>query len=486
MIAQKVLSKFFGWVRHSPPVLREQMIAEQEFLGLRPVDRLREELAQGLFLDWFWFERPLTSTMCSPVSLFRQERRKTCSESEYPALAAMEKTIFSLYEVLETRPAEDRLLLRDCMRGVKWMLHEHAGSRSSSSGDILIARVIPVEPLALMTGWAAHFPAKIEEFERNKKDYFKDHKMPFMRPRDALNLFVEPVDWDSKGAAFVRAKLSGLWQRWSPGITFREVERIVGEERMERLMDIQKAFLERCPADEDREKAMELLMSYWNWHAGTRIGKEPPAERGGAMGPVERDLGRRMSLFGMARLRETGRVLTSEEVRAWYGDPHNGKDGKSPMQMIQDERRAAGEQAPENMNVHVFGGEIDDITPGEREGDRLWRAGNDAMVQHRFKEAIEKLEAAYELLRHREGINFRVLGNLGLAYAILGRKEDAENALQGALTHNPDYDLARRTLSRLQSMNRWEFERFRREAPSQLTKTEWSPDRKDPEEDKNA
>ncbi len=486
MNAQKMLAKFFSWVRHASAVRLEQLAAEQEFLGLKPIDRLHDDLAQGLFLDWFWFERPLTSAMRSPVSLFAQERQRAASAPERAVLAAMEKTLFGLYEVTDVRPAENHMVLRDCLRSASWTIQEHSGSRSCDRGDLLIARVIPVKPVALITGWTAHFPATIEEFERNRKDHFKDGAMPPMRPRDVLELFIVHVDWNSKGAAFVRAKLSGLWQRWTPGLSFRELEEIVGEECVERLMDVQKSFLERCPADEDRKDAMELLMAYWNWHAGVRLGKKPPVERGGAMGLIEKELGQRMSLYGVQRLKETGRTLTSEEIQAWYRNPANGESGKSPVEMIQEERRSAGERVPEQMDVRVFSGEIDTVTPGMREGDRMWRAGNEAMLAHRFKEAIEKLEAAYALLKQTDEVNFRVLGNLGLCYAIVGRKDEAMRALQGALTHNPDYDLARRNLSRLRSMGNQEYSQFRRAAPGQLTKIEWSPDRQDPVGDKNA
>ncbi len=95
------------------------------------------------------------------------------------------------------------------------------------------------------------------------------------------------------------------------------------------------------------------------------------------------------------------------------------------------------------------------------------------MIHRNYKKAAQMYEEALAVLKHDKTISFRVFGNLGICYALMGERGKAIEAQREALRHNPDYDRARRHLSDLEAMTDKQYEKFLKDGPNNLTHTEW-------------
>jgi tetratricopeptide (TPR) repeat protein len=100
-----------------------------------------------------------------------------------------------------------------------------------------------------------------------------------------------------------------------------------------------------------------------------------------------------------------------------------------------------------------------EIGEDEAQGAQLANEGIKLLMDRKPTQALELLQKAYPLMKKHPD-NFRVLGNIATAYAMLGNREDAMAMLRAALKANPDYDLARDNLHRLGILTPEEFRRL--------------------------
>ena len=462
----QLLEKFRGWAAHEPVVKHEVLAAQEEFFAFVDRDRLEgSELLYGLFLEWFWFDRKTTAYLKTPAELYCQAHGRRFSQAERAIIESFQHTIFGLFEMLEVFPKEGMIHVRQFKTSHEWRVRDVKGSQSFKAGQILFARLIPMPGDAIFSGWVTGFPQSGGEFEKMMHLRFegkKDVKQP--TPREVLSLFVSPIRWEDKSAEFCRAKVASLWQRWNPtAMSYREMEQFVGEGDMSGFTRALQALIQVAPNPTDANEATKILNAYWNLASGHLKGDKPPIQKHQeSTGPIEAAIVQRLMSESMVHFQATQKASSDEEVHAWLKNPANGVGGRTPHEMIIEERRRMGHPDPEKITFRIG------VTQTERNNPAMAAANAEReralalMKEERFADAAPLLEGAYRVLKDHEELSFRTLGNLGSCYAVMGKREEALEAFRGALRHNPDYDMARQNLSYLESMGPAEYEAFRK------------------------
>jgi tetratricopeptide (TPR) repeat protein len=486
MNTQKLLNKFRGWALHEPVIKREIPYAEDEFFAFHTKPTLDDDpTLQGLFIEWFLFDRKTTSHLKTPIDLFIEKKKNDFSKDETVFLESLKRTIFGIFEVLSTKPNEGLIKMKQVDDPMEWTVQDFSGSKSLAPKTILFTRLASSSPYAIMTGWAAGYPMHNVEIKKDLTKIIEQGKKLPITPRDLLRLFAERIQWEDKGMDFCRNKLASIWQKWSPkGMTWKELEEGFGRGDQECLHKAHQALIESLPHKSLMDDAVRLIQAYWNTFSGATVGKKTPLENVQELpkGPKEKLYYKRLSDESIHHFQEKGKIFTPEEVQAWLKDPAKGENGVSPFDLIYDERIAAGHPEPDKIGLHITINATSLDSPELKQASSDYNRANDEMVKKNYAVAVKLYESAYRLIQYDTKFAFRLLGNLGLCYALLGQREKAMETLQAALRHNPDYDLARKRLSELEKMTPEEYLKFLKEAPNQVFSTPWEKESRGPED----
>ena len=457
--ASKYLNKLKGWAHHEGLVQVEVPEARDEFLPVpRSVPPEAQATVNKLFDDWFAWERRLIRANLTPVELFirTQERKLKEQELEIYRRFVNEQT-FGLFKVESVDPGRGMELKR-LTDGRAFDVIEVAASQEAEGDECMIARLIPFEDHWVIASLAGAYPAGASyAFERSLAAFPKKDKArnPEFKPRHFLSLLVPKVDWHEQGLPRVKARISMMLQRWKVSdLTVSKLEKDILEAHEKRAPNTPffQAVLSRCPSSHDAEEITELLTAFWNLTIPESVDKP---------GPKESMLFGDLSRVVIARLRRDdvtdeaeARAKAQEIMRQWLKEPQKELEGRAPEQVILEERKATGNPRTDFL-FSIIPSEVK-IGPEEDEGTRLADQGIRLLVEKKATEALALFEKAYPLMKTHPS-NFRLLGNMATAHVLLGDREKAIELLRASLRANPDYNLARSNLHRLETLTPEQF-----------------------------
>lgn len=461
----KYWNKFSAWSRGEGQVRAEVPEALQEFLG--DPSRIPEDSrlqVEQLFDGWFLLDRKLTRARATPIELFMQVHKRALTAAElgiYRRFA--DENRFGFFKIEDTRPGEgfDARLMPG---GDLFRVLDMAGSESVEKGAYLITRLLPFEDHWTVPNFIGAYPPEAGyDMDRLFGEGGRKLKAGELRPRDVLSLFIPKIDWAREGLPRVKARLAMLLQRWGVGeITASMVEKEIkaAHERRELLNPMLKIVVGRAPSKDEAQDAMELLTAWWN------LTLPEPEEKVFPRGPKEmmllRDLQRAIAgRIEDAVFNESGKAeqLARELAREWLAKPQKELGGKSPAQVIADERKALGNPR-EELGISIVP-ERFELGSQEMEAVKLANQGTEYLLKKDAARALECLEKAYAGMKGRKDA-CRVLGKMATACVMLGRREQAIEALRAALQVDPDYGVARNNLQLLEGMAPAEFKKKHR------------------------
>lgn len=475
MNTRKLLDKFRGWAQRDPVMTEELTEANAEFFAFyeEPGDADLDRDLVGLFIEWFLYDRKTTRYLKTPVEVFLRYSGRAFSKKEKDFYRALAGTIFGAFEILACDREAGFVHVKRLDGEGEWRLKDVAGSNSMEAGYLVFARIIPLAEEPAFTGWVTGFPLGAGEIKAMlDKVMGPPEKRTGLKPRHLLGLWSQPEDWLAKGEFFCKTRLAGVWQRWCGGKPFAELESAVDSGDYDKYLQVQETLLENCPAPDQIGEATKLLEAYWNLASGKKSGAKAPVELAGpGPGPVEKKFLKLLGDAVFGKHQRTGEDFSGEETDAWLKDPGNGENGRSPFELITEERKKNGHPYPDKIAYSMT------VRPVENKASGLAVKQHQAalahMIRNDFKGAAALFEQALAVLKHDRAVSFRLFGNLGICYALMGEKERAFEALREALRHNPDYDRARTHLSDLEAMTDEEYAKFLKDGPGNLAHTEW-------------
>lgn len=477
MNTPKLLDKFRGWAHYDTVMKQELLEAGEEFFafyeGLNTVGD--DVTLKGLFHEWFLFDRKTTRYLQTPAEVFLRYGGGAAVKKEKRFFKVLTETVFGAFEVLSSDEKAGSVHIKRLDGAGEWTIKDVLGSQSMQAGDVLFARVIPLAVEPILTGWVAGYPKGSGEL----KDIFKkfsdaSNKLYGLKPRYLLKFWTQPINWHEKGEYYCKTRLAVIWQRWcGKNIPFSDLESAVDCGDHDKYLLAEKILLESVTDPDEFNDITGLLEAYWNLASGKKTGLKTPAEMVGPTGPgpVEKKYLNLLGDANLKRYQKTGMELSKEENDAWLKNPANGENALSPFELISGERKSSNHPFPERIgySIKIQGIERKAAEPASEKT----QAAMGFMMHNNFKKAAQMYEEALAVLKHDKSVSFRVLGNLGICYALMGEREKSVEALHEALRHNPDYDRARRHLSELEAMTDKQYQKFLKDGPGNLTHTEW-------------
>lgn len=458
--ARKHLNKLKGWAKREGLVQVEVAEAMDEFVpNAAAVPAESRDSVQKLFEDWFIWERRLIRTNTTPLELFiRGHERKLTAKDLQIYRRCIAEGSFGLFRVESVDPGEGMELKRITDERI-FRVVEISASQEAKGGEYLIARIIPFEDHWEIASLVGAYPSEASyPIERSLSALRGKARAIEFKPRHFLRLLLPKIDWYEQGLPRVKARISMILQRWKVAdLTASQLEKDVLEAHSKRAPNhpLFNSVVSRAPSQDDAQEMVELLVAFWNLTIPKDMAKP---------GPKESMLFRDLSRLIIARLRDEGvleEALAKEKAKAmmarWLDEPQNELEDRSPRQVILEERQAMGNPRTD-LEFSITPSRLE-IGQGEEEGAQLANKGIKLLIEKKPAEALEFLQKAYPLMKKHPD-NFRVLGNLATAYVMLGRRDEAMEMLRAALRANPDYNLARNNLHRLENLTPSEFQRM--------------------------
>ncbi|HAH30887.1 MAG TPA: hypothetical protein DCL44_01075 [Elusimicrobia bacterium] len=472
----KLLDKMRNWIAYDPVMRQEMLEAKDEFFAFSEYDQDAgaKDNITGLLAEWFMYDRKTTRYLKTPAEVFLQYGAKGLTSTEKAFFKNLSKTIFGVFEVLSSDKEAGILRIKRLDGTGEWAIRDMKGSRSATAGSVIFARIIPLPDNPVFTGWVAGWPGGAADMRRIfSKAFANPEKITGFKPRHLLRLWAKPVNWIEKGEFFCKTRLAGIWQKWcGKSRPFAELESAVDAGDHSKYLIAEQTLVESCPDPEQVQEIMGLLQAYWNLASGSKAGLKTPVELvGEGPGPVEKSFLDMLGAANMTRHKKTGKEYSREENDAWLKTTANGEKGVSPFELISQERKARNHPYPDKIAYSIKIQGIANKT-GEAASDKA-QAATGFMMHKNFEKAARLYEDALTVLKHDKSISYRVLGNLGICYALMGERDRALETLREALRHNPDYDRARRHLGELESMTAAQYKKFLKNGPGHLTHSEW-------------
>ena len=477
MNTRKLLDKFRGWAHYDPVMKQEMLDAAGEFFAFyeEPEAIERDVTLKGLFHEWFLFDRKTTRYLKTPAEIFLRYGGRAVAKKEKEFFKALTETVFGVFEVLSSDAQAGLIHIKRVDGAGEWTVKDIRGSQSMQAGNVLFARVIPLAEEPIFTGWVSGYPAGGGELKDIFKKFSDSSKnLSGLKPRYLLKLWSRPINWLEKGEFFCKTRLAGIWQRWcGKDRPFSELEAAVDTGDHDKYLLAQKTLLESVPDHDELHDLMDLLEAYWNLSSGKKAGLKTPVERVGPAGPgpVERKYLNMLGDANFKRYQKNGGELSKEENNSWLKNPANGENGLSPFELISKERKSNNHPFPEQISYSIKIQGLENKAAGP--ASEKTQAALGFMMHKNFKKAAQLYEEALTVLKHDKSVSFKIFGNLGICYALMGEREKAAEALREALRHNPDYDRAREHLSDIESMTDKQYKKFLKEGPDHLTHSEW-------------
>lgn len=130
------------------------------------------EARMASFLDFYIFDWPLAEIGRTPAQLYFEQARDA-GEEDRKVLAGLTRTRHSLWEVRKV--GKQRLRLRDCFSGEDCEVFERRDPVGLGKGDLLEARLIPVDGMLLFSPAFCFHPREVKkpvlrEIKRLKKE----------------------------------------------------------------------------------------------------------------------------------------------------------------------------------------------------------------------------------------------------------------------------------------------------------------------------
>ncbi|MEK7158146.1 MAG: tetratricopeptide repeat protein, partial [Patescibacteria group bacterium] len=362
---------------------------------------------------------------------------------------------FGIFRV-EGVAAGESMELKIMPAGPSYHVVEELGSTQAEPGAYVIGSIVPFEDHWLLFTLAGAYPkGNSYPLERGFAASGKNLKAGELRQRDLLELFMPKINWQEEGLPRVRARLSMLLQRWSVSdVTAAQVEKdiMAAHEKKGYTHSLQQVVLSKAPSVDEAKEAAEVLTALWNLTLPKVAMSPGPRET-----MVARDMlstvGREMAGKSFKDQGE-GIKWSRERMDALLDLPQKELEGKTPREIILEERRALGNPRQDVGYIAV----PSEAILQDDEGARLANKAQICLARGDAREALELLQKSYQLMKG-DPEAFRILGNMATAHVVLGNREEALEMLRGALKANPDYKVARDNLHLLESMGPEEFMR---------------------------
>jgi len=413
-----------------------------EVLSLyEPVDGDLSERLLAAVLDAFIFDHELPD---GGTPYERYLENAPIAPSDRAAFETFARNVFSVFEVREVFTG-DGIVVSDMLRGGDCFVRERLGSLQLETGNVVFCRLAAFKSCYFIISpasdaWPPEMGYSIKRYLRDTGSDDDDRKIGAFDILDmTLELEDRPTDLNSlKRALKRRLRDVGIQ------IDFRSLGRRINtnDSPFDAFPEI---FEHDYSSQEELKDIIDLVHALWNKHPRKEFHGKSPEEMS-SIGPRENSL-------ILDLMEETKNAVDPDEHPSleeaqlacdafrdsWLLTPQEELDGKTPMEVIREERIELGNKRQGfsyRIQIEQFGG-----TDSSR-AERLYEEGLETFRKGATARSAELFEEVTELYPE----HYKAWSNLGCCYAYLGHKDEAMKCYERALEIKPDYDFPKRNM----------------------------------------
>lgn len=424
---------------------RPELISELDTkLGFFGPLQMPDKDKRMLVLDWFMFDAKSKALRENPLDCLLKEA--DLDEETKQLYRNFRQSKFSLFEIKALRIGKGMLLI-NLLDNQEHQVFDVSASKTLQKGQCCLLRMLPFEDYFILTGVGYPFPASSTPVLRLIAKNMRESGRPVhLSPLQVCEImFAAP----KREQLPVRERFELICREH--GISSDEIRQFLEEMRRKALnKEGNEGFAEKIfdklkprPGFDARELS-EALVGTWN----SFVAEQPDYVE---KGPMETMLVRAALDYVGNRVKPDGRKnleklesQMNELQREWLNSPLEELEGKTPAEIILEEREQLGNPQKEI----GFTMQINKLKPGleeEQKVNTLLDEARGLMQERRVPEAIAIMESV--LKEYPEAAP--VWQNLGIAYVLSQDRTNARRCFEKALEINPKYEMARRDLERL-------------------------------------
>lgn len=455
---KEIMRQFYthlaDFISKMPEVLKEMAYEERFFRNLN----MSEAERRNLVFDWYIFDYKSEVLSKNLLQYFLEKAK--LNEDLKAIYERFKDGIFSIFEVKALRMNKE-MIARDLATTKEYGIKDTTLTRQISKGQCGFLRVLPFQDYYILTGTGYFFPQEASYFI---KLFFMDAeklKKPFkLTPLTIYEIFfakMKPESLPTIERFILLCKEGGLKDDY-----INETIQKIREEALNKgdFQNIQKELIAKIkPYPEfDIKEITQAFIDVWNGFISQQKGY---IEKG----PVETALIDVLMSYvqlkvNPKRYKDEKRAAQKAEelMEGWLKTPRQELDGKTPEEIILEERQRLG-----NPEKRVkFRINITALMPGEevvQKANEAFARGRQLLLENKPEEAIE----AYKEYISLHSCNHVVWHNMGIAYILLKDRINAEKCFKKSLEIKPNYELARRNMGILNNATQADIERMAKE-----------------------
>jgi tetratricopeptide (TPR) repeat protein len=432
-----------------------------------------------MLLDWFLFDYRLKKNNSKVLDAFINAMRPEMTVEELQVYKSFQKNILSLFEVRSLRIGKD-LILRDLATEKEYWVMDTTVSRSLRKGQCAFIRVLPFQDHNILFGSVHAFSKKsnldLKLTARTLRESKQDFRVTSKDLAEYLFRIQTKTRLDDDYVAIAKQIEKKLDAVGLSDVNIYRVMEDISQGRIHDVGELYRQFHKKAKfANRDDEIAFsQALVSLWNKMPHKYMGGISPEEKKALLkrGPLEESLIQQMLTYIQIKINpekyfsdESRQKAVRRTQKKWLDTPMTELNGKSPREMILEERKKLGcsdHRIGHTVDIHpVFDSDQDE------EAHKLFEAGLRLSKQGKYRKAVEAYKSHLEIIPN----NHVAWGNLGSVYCMLVDKKEAERCLSQALSINPDYQIAKNNLSMLRRTSVKEMEAIAQKHKIQFTKS---------------
>ncbi len=313
-----------------------------------------EEMAELRFNDYFIYTYTSKSYQRKPIEVFLSKMLSEYNQKDQEILQRFKDNIFSGFIVSTVWPGSC-FILKELSSGKEYKVRENQAIFQLQKNDFFIGRILPYESDYALSGINLFLPdVPSYTAERSWKDLateVSNHIDPLMIEREILQKSVEDNNAGYNNfecLETVEKKLKNFLKKHlgkkAPSIKSlrKKANRIIDPKSLIQEL-VQKMHIS---SQEELIEFQQLFNDFWNLTPRDEFqGKSPEEMAKGSIGPMEKELLSNFENYVEKNL-DIRKFSNKDEIekaikklpRKWLNEPQEELDGKTPFQVIKEER----------------------------------------------------------------------------------------------------------------------------------------------------
>jgi len=334
---------------------KEMEEEEEKFFGPNPQvyypTSEERESARLRFLDYFLFSYSSSHYKKTPLEVFLSKRLSDFNIKHRKIYSAFRFNIYSAFEILKVAIGS-HFIAKDLSSNKVYKIRENRATYYLKEGDFIIARILPYEKdyalshINLLLPKNASYLVKREWKRMSEKN--KEKPDPLLLER----VFYQKEKIIEENLEIVEKKLRRKLKKYmgKKAITIRQLRKKINKsaDPAKVLKELTKKI--DFPSSEEFVEFQKLFNLFWNLSSREELGGKSPEERiKEVMGPKERELIKDLTSYVASKI-DPEKFSSQEELKRkveeyknrWLSEPQPELNGKTPWQVIIEERKRLG------------------------------------------------------------------------------------------------------------------------------------------------